>query len=787
VIFIKKTVRDMLRHKRAYISCILLMAIGVWTYTTMNTALLEIEKGKNDYYETQRLGDVFASVSQMPVSALNAIESIDGIETAEGRYVVNARVIGIKGEVVQSVKRLKVISSNGSGTDMRINNYIYSESDINNPADILLGYDFYQGNQYQIDDSITLLIEGKKINFNIKGSVYSPEYVYIVEKEGDLFSDTADYNIAYVDESTLTRLIGVENIYNDISFELTPGYTYDDVKNELNESLKKYGLISLIERDDLFSYRMLEEEIAGGRSMSTTLPMAFVSMAAVVLYLMLKRIIEQDRAEIGTLKAFGYSNFTILLHYTFYGIITGVIGAVVGLVISRVSVGGYIQIYLDYYKLPIGTEVTDYKYYAMGGFWAIFGGIAGAFFGARAIIRLKPADAMRPKAPKPVKKDIVQIFPVLQVFFNSRGVMAIRNMTRNKIRSTFIIVGIAFAYSMMVMIGMMTDLMDAMFTNQFEYVLKYDAELTLNQFVPYEQGVQSAMTLPGVVYAEGILKSPTVFEKGHKKAGGTLVGLKEGDYLYRLYDDTSKVNIKLNRNGIVLGSLIADRLGAKKGDQITLENAVLKKRMDFYVSEVVEQSVGANAYVDIDLISDYISNPGSINTIIFNTSDLDKVRDQLLYSKAVTKVEDKQKTLALYESLLGSYDFLIVILQGIAIVISFTIIYNTAVITMSERSREYATLRVLGLDIEEVKEIMSLEYWVLSFLGVAIGVPFSLFLNTSLVNMIDIDAFAWPSEIPAKAYIIGVIGTAIAVMISNQTTLKSIRNLNLVEVLKERE
>jgi len=166
---------------------------------------------------------------------------------------------------------------------------------------------------------------------------------------------------------------------------------------------------------------------------------------------------------------------------------------------------------------------------------------------------------------------------------------------------------------------------------------------------------------------------------------------------------------------------------------------------------------------------------------------MDTIRETLLYSDQIQKIEDKAKTLELYESMLGSYDFLLVIMQIVAITIGFTIIYNTAVISMSERSREYATLRVLGLHVKEVKEIMSFEYWLLCFVGIILGIPFTRLLNYGLVNSIDVDAFSWPANVSTEAYIIGAIGCIIAVAIANLTSVKAIKKLDLVEVLKERE
>jgi len=543
----------------------------------------------------------------------------------------------------------------------------------------------------------------------------------------------------------------------------------------------------MYKRDDLFSYEMLQEEIRGGKSMSTTIPLTFVAMAAVVLYLMLRRIIEQERTQIGTLKAFGYSDFRVLVHYISHGLITGFMGALIGISISLLTISPYIQLYLDYYKMPIGTSVKDFSYYWIGGIWSIVGGMIGGYFGAHKLTKLKPAEAMRPKAPPPIKKDIRWMMAMLSPLLTSRGFMTVRNIVRSKVRSGFVIISIVFSYSMMVMIGMMTGLMDNMLFDQFKHVLKYDAEIVLSEMIPYEEGVQSAMAMDEIPYAEGILKVPVSLSNGYHISGTNLIGIKDGTRFYKIYDDQRRINLQLGKKEIILGSMLADKLKAKKGDFIYLESPYFDKEIKMYVADIASQNLGATAYINLKYLSNLLDQKEMINSILIESKDTTAVREALLSSEIVKKVEDKEKTQELYESLLGSFDFIIVILQVLAVTISFTVIYNTAVISLSERTREYATLRVLGMTVNEVKEIMSLEYWLLCITGIVLGIPFSYYLNTSLVNAIDVETFSWPARIPTYAFLIGIVGCVVAVAFSNLTSVRTIKKLDLVEVLKERE
>lgn len=428
--------------------------------------------------------------------------------------------------------------------------------------------------------------------------------------------------------------------------------------------------------------------------------------------------------------------------------------------------------------MPISSEVSDYRFFIMGGILSVGGGgVAGAYFGAKNVVKLKPAEAMRPKSPPPnQKKDITHFLPWLQHILTSRGFMAARNIVRNKIRSSFVVIGIMFSFSMMAIIGMMTGMMDSMFFNQFTNVLKYDVEIVLANQVDYEQGVQSLDNMEEVIYAEGILKVPIMIHKGHERSAVTMVGVKEDNYLYKVYDDNLLINYIPGVDGIVLSSMVAKELDVGKGDYAYLSSPLFDEDQKIYILDVVNQGgIGFSAVMDLEAMNDLLGQDMMVSSLIIQSEDTKLLREALVNSNQVTKIEDKVKTLELYISLLASYDFIIWIMQLIAVTIGFTIIYNTAAISMSERSREYATLRVLGLDIKEVKEIMSFEYWILWLLGVLVGVPFAMMLNSGLQQAVDVDAFSWPSTIPSDAYLIAAFGCALAVAFSNFSTVKAIK------------
>lgn len=787
MLLMKKAIRAMLRNKRAYLSCIILMAIGVSAYTTMNSALSAMNTGKDEYYKSQNLADVYISVRSIPSSAVEALTKMKGIKKVEPRIVADANVILGENE---AMPHLKLIGVN-AGDHTRLNNYVNYEGDIKNYNDVLLGSDYFTGRKLKTGEAITLNIHQNNYKCNIKGYAFSPEYVYLVENTGDLYSDVLMYNICFVNAEMLKNIMGMKDSYNDIILQLEDGYQFEDVKNELNAFLEKYDLISLYGVQDLISYKMLDQEITSGMQMATTVPMAFVFMAAIVLYLMLKRIIEQDRTQIGQLRAFGYSKWTILWHYMFYGFLTGLMGAIIGLVLSYFSIPAFIGVYLEYYKLPITCSITDYSIFVIGGVMSIIGGMVGAFIGAKSVINLNPSEAMRAKAPKGVHSNFAKKLPFLKVIFHARGFMALRNMSRNKARSFVVIIGIVFSFGMMVMVGLMSQMMSSMFETHFTKVLKYDAEIVLENYVHDKNGLSDVLKLDPakakITAAEGILNVPFRMHNGHFQTGSNITGIKTDSFLYKLYDDNRKINLPIERSKIVLSTAVANNLKVKKGDIIYMQTPLVKDEIRVQISDVVAMNLGGGAYMNLDDLNEIIGEHELINSILVRSDHPAQLKSELLFAKNVQKVMDKKATEKLYSDFIGSYTVIINMLQIIGVLISFVIIYNTAIISLSERSREYATLRVLGLQLNEVSEIMSFEYWLLAGIGAILGVPFAQLLNNAIVQMIDVEGMIWPSTIPISSYIVGFIGLIISVWLSNKVSARRIHKLQLVEVLKERE
>lgn len=783
MILFKKALRSIWYNKNSYIACIVLISIGVLIYVSLGVAIEDLDSSRAKYYKDYTLADIFASVNSIPKAEEDKLLKIEGIEDVYFRYVYDAKVNMPDNDKVIT---LRLISYDTS-VSKHINEIIKTGNDFYSENDILISKTFLETHNLNIGDSLNVIIDGKEKSFNICGIAESPEYVYTIKDSKEIMPDPSTFSVAYIPLENLANLLNKHDIYNDINFTLKDDYTYDDVKVILEDELNKFGLKQLIEQKDQMSVSMLASEIKSNTSMTTTIPFVFIFMAIIILYIMLKRVIEQDRIQIGTLKAFGYTNAKIVNHYLFYGLITGFFGGLIGDIIGYFLAGSFSDMYKIYFSLPLTVKSSSAKYIITGFLISILGGLFGAYMGVKGITKLLPSEAMRPVSPKVTNKNSLKYFPFLKYILNSNGYMALRNISRNKFRSLFIVVGIMFSFGILAFIGSFPTMIDTLLLNQYTKIQLYDNKINFNTPVNYTEGVESIINIDGVKNAEGLLEIPVQLKNKNKKQGIVITGIPKNSEFYKIYDDDKKITLPPSQEGIILSSRLADDLEAKKGDIVYINTNILKNDIKIIVTDVVTQNLGSACYMESNMLAEVFNLPKTATSVILKTEDRNYIKNFLKDSKNIGYIEDKQNNIEKYEDLLDMTNYMLNIMAGMGVIVAFAIIYNTATISLSERKREFATLRVIGMQVEQVGSIMSFEYWILSFCGIILGFPFTSFLKNMVSNTIDMDIFSFPTYTPPSAYLIGIIGCILAVFISNMVSINKIKYFDMVEVLKERE
>jgi putative ABC transport system permease protein len=628
---------------------------------------------------------------------------------------------------------------------------------------------------------------GRQIRFNIAGSASTPEYAYTIAEITDFLPDPAKFNFAFAAEKPLNNYLGTPHIYNSICIELVNGYSFDDVADSIRDELQEYGLTSLYKQADQPSTLFINMEITGISSMSAVLPMAFCGLTVIILYLMLKRVIEQDRTQIGVLKAFGFGNAQIVGHYIFYGLLTGGLGSLIGAGSGFLISGVLSEVMRMFFNLPEVRSVIDMLPILLTG---IFAGLAsgglGAFMGASRVIRLPPAEAMKPEAPRVTKHDPLRFIPGVRRLLTSTGSMAVRNITRAKFRSFFIIMSIGVSFGILAFFGSYPTMIDSLLLNQYTKSEVYDIKVSFRTPRSVDAAEEEMKRFNGVRGAEALLELPVTLINNDRRSGAILAGIPSGSRMCRIFDEKAKVYYPPPKEGLILSATLAETLNASVGDRVTVKSPYVNEDIKLIVAGLATRAMGG-VYMERDALADAFHMKGQSTSVVIMADDISYIKEKLKEGGNIASVTDAAESAAGLEAYTGLIDSMLVTYFIFGVAIAFAIIYNTSTISFSERRREFATLRVLGMTIPEINSIQAFEYWTLTFFGILLGIPFTMMIKQGLNVMIDMETIAFPEYTAPHEYFIGFLGVVAAVFISNRVSRRKIGKLDMVLSLKDME
>lgn len=791
VVLRKKTLREIKENKGVYIACMVVIAIGLLAYTAMSIVVENLERAQGNFYEQTHFADGFIKLTGYPENKVKSLGSVPGVDTIEGRILKDVRIFEEQTDANRSLRMISIDRS--SPPELNQVQLFSGRLPDDHTSEILVDPKFFAANKLTLGDSLTLILEGKRATFTIVGTAQSPEFIYAMRSAQDLYPDPLTFGISYVPLSSLKALIQESGQVNEIAFSLEPGANFEAVKDQLQTELKRYGLQSIIPRKDQTSHAILLGELNSLKGMTTTLPVVFLGVATIILYTMLRRLIEQQRVTIGTLKAFGLTNREIILHYLSYPLFIGGFGGLLGGLSGIFLSFPLTAVYEEFFALPGLKSTFSIKYLFFGMALSLGFSLLSGIKGSLDILRLEPAEAMRPAAPGSAHKTRLEQIAWLWNTLSSQAQMGVRNVFRAPVRSLFTVVGMAVVYSLMTVSWSMQNMTDKMTTFQFEEVQTYDVKIALNSPAS-SRAVQYALAHePGISKVEPLLEIPAALKNQWYKKEVLIMGLPLETTLYNVLDQEGK-KVAIPESGILLSERLANLLQVKAGDSILVESPLSrdfidKKDQTLMVKGVVPQYVGLNAFMEIGSLQELLQQ-GEISTSMLIEMDpqgVSPLKSKYRDASQVASIESIKETSEKISELIASTGFTIYFLAVLAGIAGFALIYNSSIISLSERQRELASLRVLGMTPREVLRVITSEQWTLCLLGILLGIPLSFGLLAGMAQSMSSDLYSIPTELPPFALLGAAGGTALSVWIAQTRAHRKIRSLPFVEILATKE
>jgi putative ABC transport system permease protein len=778
--------RDLWHLRGQVIAAALVVMCGVASFVSMNSTYQSLRTAQADYYARFRFADVFAGLKRAPDSLESEIEGIHGVAAVETR-VVREVTLDVPGLREPATGRLVSIPESPrpmlNDLYLRAGRYVDGASD----DEVIASEAFASANALGIGDRIGAILNGRWKQLRIVGIALSPEYVYEVGG-GSIVPDNKRFGVLWMNRRAMGPAFNMDGAFNDVALTLARGASTPEVIGQLDRLLARYGGLAAYSRDDQVSNRFLSDEIAQNRVTSTVIPAIFLSVAAFLLHIVLSRLVALQRNEVGLLKAFGYSDAAVGGHY-----LKLAMAIILGGVCSGIVAGLYLgmkltQVYTEFYRFPKLAFQGDAKVVLV----ALLASLAAASIGALASVRkavsLPPSEAMRPEAPARFQAGLLERSG-FQRLVPTTGRIIIRNLERRYWKALLSVLSLALAVGILVVGRFFFDSAHYLMKVQFEVVQRYDARLQF--YEPLSRGaVFDIARLAGVLRAEPFRNVPVRLRLAHRSRRTQVTGLYPDSELFGLVDARLKP-VALPADGLLLTTKLAELLGARPGDSITVEVLEGRRLMrQTPLAATVDEPVGLNAYMHIDALSRLL---GEDHTISGADLMVDPLYASPLYERfkrmpAVSGVGIKAAAWESFRDILErSVTFSSSINVFFACVIAFGMVYNGARISLSERGNELATLRVLGFNEREVAVVLLGEQAVLTLVAIPLGCGLGYAISALLVHYLNAELYRIPLVVETSTFAVAAAVVIAAALVSGLLVARRLRQLDLIAVLKTRE
>lgn len=782
----RKLFRDILHLRGQVIAVALVVACGVSMLITMWSAYQMLLRSQQSYYASHRFAQVFAHARRAPESLTSSIRTIPGVAGVRTRIVVDV-TLDIPGLEEPATGRLISIPEHRrpmmNDILMRRGRWIDPERD----DEVIVSEIFANANELDPGHSVGAVINGTWRDLKVVGIGLSPEYVYEI-RPTDLFPDSKRFGVMWMSREALEAAWDMEGAFNDVTLSLAPGADVDEVIASLDRILERWGGTGAYDREDQISHRFLSDEIAGDRVSGTVMPTIFLAVAAFLIHIVLTRLVQTQRDQIAILKAFGYTNFDVGLHFVELALVVVLIGTAIGVPTGIWLARKLAEMYTQFFNLPVLEVGYDPVLISTGIGVSALAAMVGAIGAVRKGVTLPPAEAMRPEAPPTFRPGVIESLGLFR-YLHSSGRIIIRNLARRRGKAFFSILGLALAVAILVVGRFMFDAIDWMMEVQFHRAQRQDVSVMFNE--PKSTSVLHDLgNLPGVMRVEQFRGVPVRFRHEHRSKRGSIQGMSPEADLRKLVDEQGKIST-IPPRGLVLNRKLAEILGVEVGDLLEVE--VLegnRPHEKIPVVRIVDELMGIAAYMSSDALADLLLESKNVSGawLAVDSLEEDHLNQILKRTPAVggvslrrTALESFQKTIA--ESLSIS-TFMIVFF---ACVIAVGMVYNSARIALSERGRELASLRVLGFTRNEVAVMLFGEQAILTLVAIPVGFAIGYALSGVIAHFYDSEIYRIPLVISAKTWSFTFLVILASALFSGALIYRRIRRLDLVEVLKTRE
>lgn len=783
----RKLLRDLGRMKGQVVAVALVMACGLAMMIMTRSLITTLETTRAAYYQSHAFADLFVALKRAPWSVAERVAELPGVTRVEARVAVN---VTLDLPAFPEPASGRILSLPEDGSPQQLNRIFLRAGRLPLPdarREAVLGEAFAEANGLRPGDTLTVVINGRREVLEICGIGLSPEFVFEA-RPGETLPDHRRFSVLWMPYRALAVAYNMDGAFNDLSLELAPGTNPAPVMAAVDRLLEPYGGAGCHTRRDHSSAMRLDDELRVLGALAFLYPLVFLSVAAFMVNAVLARIVRLQREQIAQMKALGYSSWQVGGHYLKFVVVIGTLGTVIGAAAGWRLGEQLLGLYHLFFRFPELVFRMDYSALGLALLVCVGASAAGVASVVWQAVKLPPAEAMRPEPPADFKPSVFERLGLTAVF-GPVFRMALRNIERKPWQAAFTACGLALATGLMVLPGAMSDSVDYLLTFQWNRVQRHDALVIFNE--PGSPASFHDMEhLPGVLLAEPVRSVPARLRFAHRSRKLGVTGLENGTRLNRLLDGDGRT-IEMPAEGLVMSAKLAEILGVRVGEAVRVE--VLEGRrptLEVPLRGLVEDFAGVAAYMDIAALRRLLQEGETINGAYLAIDHArwgDFMRAIKNTPRSAAVMVKRDQLASFRETTARSIDMIRSLYLVLAVIVAFGVVYNSARIALSERSRELATLRVVGFRMGEVRLVLIGELALLVLVAIPAGLLFGRWLAMYIMASFSTETVRMPIVITPFTYSLAVSVVLTAAVLSFLAVGRRLAKLDLVGVLKARD
>ena len=761
----RKLFRDMWQNRMQFVAMILLCALGSFAFSGLDASWRMIELSGNTYFDGQEMADIWVTLPAADREALSRVRSIPGVRTVQARATAELEVD------LPSEATLVVEAYDGR---MRMNLPLLEAGqmlDANDLRGCLLDQEFARANGLAVGDRLNLKLGSETYGFVIRGTCLEPEFVALSKHT---VPDPYTYGFVLLNSRGLPALP-----LNNLVIRLEEGADGAEVERRITAL---YPEALILDRSVHSASSGVDRDVEMFRNLSYLFPLLAFGVAAMIVLTTITRMLENQRTQMGTLKALGFGDAQMLRHYMSYAFYPSLAGSLLGLAVGRCTLPYILWALEDAqfnmpYCLQAPISAAQWAVCALGVVLACL----ICLHTYRKSAREETAQLLRPKPPKAGRKLLLErIGPVWRrLGFN--GKMVVRNLFRNKLRMMMSLIGVLCCTMLIITAMGLQDSVIYFVNKYYQGTLQYSVRANLTGTVDEVEAYRGRIECERL---EGVMDISLTVRTRDQGRATLLTVLEDGQQLLYLGEDETWT--PLPEEGVMLTQKLAEVMEVGIGDSIALWLPGDDEPVWVTVRAISPITLGQTVmmgraawercqkggFMPTALLVDGPTERG-----MRALSDLDGL-DELLYPE-----EEAKDTLKILDSL--SQIFLI--LSVVALGLAFVVLYNMGILNYMERYREYATLKVLGYHQKEIRRLMSSENSLLTLIGIALGIGPGRWLTGAVMNSCETDSMIFVSTVNWDSFAIACVVTYVFSWVITRFLTRKVRSVDMVEALKSVE